>query len=352
MFCRSVSLCLALGVGLAAQEGAVPKPPPAAPAAAEKPFDPPRLRVEPQGKVDLGSLGPRERKAQVYTFTNTSAAPIALRVYDLSPGVTVDGPALLAPIPPQGKASLTLHLDATDWVGPQSRNVRLGTDDPGQGTYFLPVRALVRPDLTVDRERMEFGDVAQHESPQKTFTFMRETGEPLEVRVTSPLPPYLEPELVTERNKVRLSFTLRPERIPPGVLLGFENVTVATNAPMQPRFNLYVGWKVHPSIEASPSRVVILDPGQVSQTIALAARSGKPFQLVSATVEGAGFQVDPPAAAAVAKLTLTVRRTAQAATRALLVLVFQGEAAPLKIPLAYLPSIPPTQPPAAPIAQP
>ena len=299
--------------------------------------DPPRLRIEPAGKVDLGSLGPRERKAQHYTFTNTSGAPIALRVFELAPGVTVDGPALRQPIPAGARAALELQVDATDWVGFQPRNVRLGTDDPHQGAYYLPTVMVVRPDLAVDRERGDFGEVRVPSSPQETFRFRRETGAPVVLKVTGPLPPYLMLEQEEGRGSASLVFTLRSRLVPPGATMGLERIHVETNAPLEPRFDLYLGWKLRRAIESAPSRLVFQNARDRVLPLAIQSLSGQPFRILKAEVEGDGFQVDPPGALASARQELTVLRSAQAPVRATLVLTFQGDLDPLRVPLAYLP---------------
>jgi len=308
-------------------------------APAERPVAPPRLTVAPAGKVELGSLGPREARTLRYTLTNTSGAPIALRVLDQAPGLLVDGPALAAPIAAGAAAALRVRVDPTGWEGPQTRNVRLGTDDPDQGLYYLPTHMTVRPELAVDRQRGDFGAVAPHESPQQVFTFVRETGEPTELKVVPPLPPYLECELRTVApGRWQLVFTLRPGQVEPGVLQGLERVAVATSAPLQPRFDLYLPWTLAPPIGPSPGRVVFVDPGQGRQTLELASRSGQPFQVLSAEVEGAGFRVELPQGPPAPRQSLTVRRTAEAAARAMLVLRFRNGDAPLKVPLVYSPS--------------
>jgi hypothetical protein len=300
-------------------------------------FAPPRLQIEPRGRVDLGELGPLEVRSQGYSFRNTSGAPISLRVLDLAPGVTVAGPALEQPVPARGSARLELRVDPQGWSGPQARNVRLGTDDPGQGDYYLPVRMTVRPDLALDGTRRDFGDVGAHESPMVLFRFARETGKPLALRVVTELPAYLEGEIQARGPGAQLAFTLRPARIPPGMRMGLERVRVESNAPLQPWFDLYLEWRVHHAIEANPSRLLFLDPGQGALTLELRSRNGMPFRILGAELEGEGFQLGPvPAPAAVQ--TLVVRRVATASSRAMLVLRVVGEAEPLRVPVAYLPA--------------
>jgi len=307
---------------------------------AQAPFAPPRLRIEPAGRVDLGELGPLEHAEQAYRLHNLSAAAIALRLLDLAPGVTVAGPALDRAIPAHGSAGLVLHVDPAGWAGPQARNVRLGTDDPGQGSYYLPVRMTVRPDLTVDRERGSFGDVDSRERPETTFTLARETGEPLEVRLVTPLPDYLTCAIRAEGPRARVVCGFRPDRVEPGMRLGLERLRVETNAPLQPRFDLYLEWRLHHAIEATPARLVFLEPRPDTLRLRLKARAGTPFRILGAELAGEGFEVAGLPAAAAPEQSLTLRRTARTAARALLVLRFSGVAEPLRVPVAYLPSQP------------
>ena len=305
--------------------------------AVREPMDPPRLRISPGGRVDLGEVGPAEVVRKHYVFANLSRAPIRLRVFDLSPGLSAAGPALEGPIEPLASAGLELAVDPTGWVGPQSRNIRLGTDDPRQGQYYLPTRLTIRPDLTVDGVRRSFGAVRPHESPQAVFHFVRETGQALELRVVTPLPDYLECAVEARRAAGQVAFTLRAGRIQPGAALGLEQVRVETNAPLQPRFDLYLEWRLHHAIEAFPGRLIFLDPEPATLALTLRARNGKPFRVLGVDLEGQGFQVGPVSQAEGCAQSIPVHRTACRPTRALLVIRCEGED-PLKVPVAYLPA--------------
>ncbi len=330
------------------QQPALPGGAPLAPPARK--VAPPRLAIEPAGRVNLGSVGPTEVREQRYLFTNRSDKPIALRVLDLSPGVTVEGPALHGPIAPKRSAPLTLRADPTDFVGWQPRNVKLGTDDPDQGEYFLPIGMTVRPDLTVDAPKKSLGEVALHETPQAVFVFRRETGQATKLWVSSPLPPYLEAEVesiparpatggpaVPPGAMGALRLTLRPALVDPGMLAGLETLTVESSAPHQPRFQLYLDWKLKLPVRLSSPRVVFLGRGEVARTLVLESRDGKPFRLESARLEGEGFTLEGPASGSARRMELKLVRKAAATAKALLVLAFDGEPVPLRVPVAFLP---------------
>ena len=330
----SATMIMVLGLGPGVPAGWA-----GAPRQASKPFDPPRLEITPGGWVDLGELGPLEPKEQRYRFRNASPAPIALRVLDLSPGVTVAGPALEQPIPPGASAELALRVDPAGWEGIQQRNVRLGTDDPGQGSYYLPVRLAVRPDLSVDGVRRSFGDVGVQESPLALFTFVRETGQPVRLQLATPLPDYLECETRGSGPRVQLAFVLRPGRIRPGMRQGLERVRVDSNAPLQPRFDLYLEWRIHHAIEAVPARAVFLDAADTLE-LKLKSRNGLPFRILRADLEGDGFRVGPVPARAEPEQTLTLRRIAAHPGKALLVLRCSGLDEPLEVPVSCVSSAP------------
>lgn len=341
-------LTLALIAGaLGGLHGQVPEPAPSVLKAPNTPImakpapqkiDPARLAISPKDIVKVENMGPTEKREIHYTFTNTSDAPISLRTTDMSLGIQVVGPALMAPIPAKGKAELTLTVDATGTVGFQKRAVRLLTDDPKQARYTLPLHVVVRPDLTVDAERKSFKDVGLHESPQSAFTFKRETGEPLNVKVVNTLPDYLEFEVDREtkgQNELRL--VLRPSKIAPGTMRGLEMVKVETNAPFQPKFTLYVDWNLKPEVKAEPVRVVFLDPKLPLQSLKLERHDKKPFKIKEAKVVGEGFTVNFEKDKTLTRHHLRVHRVAPKEIRSLLELHFEGSEEVLKVPLNYLP---------------
>jgi len=255
----------------------------------------------------------------------------------------VKGPALGKPILPSESATLSMTIDPTDFVGVQRRNVRLLTDDPKQGHYLLPVEMTVRPDLTVDQERKSFGEIGSHESPQITFTFTRETGVPLQINLTSPLPDYLEKEWQSWTNRTELRFTFRPGKVTPGTQLGLESLVVETNAPMQPRFTLYLDWKLRRPVEATPSRLVFLESQEKALPLLLKRRDGQPFSIREAVFEGEGFAIEALPKGPAPEHKLQILRKAAAEAKAMLLFRFEGEEESLKVPLAYLPGASPAK---------
>ena len=299
------------------------------------PVPPARIELTTPFPVHLGSVGPREIREAAYGIKSLHDRPFHLRVLDLSLGLSLDEAQLAAPLQPGEVRMVRVKVDPTGLAGWVKGAVRLGTDDPAQPNYILRYDMQVRPEVAVDAERKSFGDVAPHESPEITFRFRREGGDPLKLVLASEIPPYLEAELVPGEDGSDLRLTLRPRRLKPGVTAGLEVLKVATNAPKQPLFTLYLDWRLALPVVTEPSRVVFTEPRTTLLALELKARDGKPFRILRTEVRGRGFQVlDTPGPGA-ARQVLRIRRTGTDAEGLLLVHCSNLEE-PLQVPLRYL----------------
>ncbi|WP_243384001.1 hypothetical protein [Geothrix alkalitolerans] len=309
---------------------------PAAPAPAKPdPVPPARIELTTPFPVHLGSVGPREIREAAYGIKSLHDRPFHLRVLDLSLGLSLDEAQLAAPLQPGEVRLVKVKVDPTGLVGPVKGAVRLGTDDPGQPNYILRYDMMVRPEVTVDAERKSFGDVAPHESPELDFRFRREGGDPLKLVLASEVPDYLDAELLPGDSGEDLRLTLRPRRLKPGVTAGLEVLKVATNAPKQPLFTLYLDWRIALPVVPEPSRVVFTEPKTTLLALELKARDGKPFRILKTEVQGRGFQVlDAPEGEA-ARQVLRIRRTG-ITPEALLLVHCANLDEPLRVPLFYL----------------
>jgi hypothetical protein len=309
-------------------------PPTPAPAKPD-PVPPARIELTTPFPVHLGSVGPREIREAVYGIKSLHERPFHLRVLDLSLGLSLDEGQLVAPLQPGEVRMVKVKVDPAGLVGAIKGAVRLGTDDPGQPNYILRYDMMVRPEVTVDAERKSLGDVAPHESPELSFRFRREGGDPLKLALASEIPPYLDAELVPGESGSDLRMTLRPRRLKPGVTAGLEVLKVATNAPKQPLFTLYLDWRISLPVVPEPSRVVFTEPKNTLLALDLRARDGKPFRILKTEVQGRGFQVlDAPGPEA-ARQVLRIRRTGTE-PEALLLVHCSNLEEPLRVPLHYL----------------
>lgn len=308
-----------------------------APAPAAKPavVPPARIELTTPFPVHLGSVGPREIQEAVFGIKSTHDRPFRFRVLDLSLGLRLDEAQLAAPLQPGETRMVRVQVDPAGLEGFIKGAVRLGTDDPTQPNYILRYDMAVRPEVTVDAARKSLGEVAPHESPELAFRFRREGGDPLKLVLASEPPSYLDAELVPGGDAAELRVTLRPVRLKPGVSAGLEVLKVATNAPKQPLFTLYLDWRVVLPVISEPSRVVFTDPKTTLAALELTSRDGKPFRILKTELEGRGFQVlDAPGMEATRQV-LRIRRTGKNA-EALLVVHCSNLEQPLKVPLRFL----------------
>lgn len=342
-------LLLALPQDHAGHSHGAPQPAPqaAAPQAPQRKY---RYRITPDRAVIVDTLGPREPKTVTYEVANQSDKPIAFTVSDFSPGTTATLEAFAKPFAPGDVRTFTVTVDPTDWVGWQTRAVRIVPDDPNEPTFKTVIKLNIRPEMAVDNLAKDLGAVAPHESPQIVFAFNREGGDPGQIKLASQLPPWFDPEVVNEGTHSELRLTFRPRLLNPGVHAGLELIKVETNAPRQPSFPLTLAWKLDLPVVPSPARVVFDRKDAEGQTLTLAAKDGKPFRILSAELEGKGFavgtfpdgnpvdgQVAPLPQAPAKDVALPVKVLTTTECKAVLVLHLEGHEEPLKVPLAYLP---------------
>lgn len=312
------------------------------------PVPPARISLTTPFPVHLGSVGPREVREAIFGIQSLHTKPFHLRVLDLSLGLSLDVAQLAAPWQPGEVRELRVKVDPTGLLGLIKGAVRLGTDDPAQPNYILRYDMTVRPEASVDAERKSFGGVAPHESPELAFRFRREGGEPLKLVLASEPPPYLEVSLVPAGDTADLRATLRPGRLKPGVTAGLEVLKVATNAPKQPLFTLYVDWRIEGPVVAEPSRLVFTDPKTTLLAVTLTSRDGQPFRVLQAAIRGQGFQLLDVPDGASPRHTLRIRRTGTR-PEAMMELHCSNLDGPLKVPLRYLdPRARPAGPPPPP----
>lgn len=302
--------------------------------------------VTPDTITSLGSIGPKEVRTVAWELKNLAEGPMTFRLLDLAPGVTVDMAPFATPFAPGESRPIRMTLDPTGFVGYQRRAAKIECSDPGQPRYILRVDMTVRPEVAVDGQAKDLGAVQRFESPSIAFRFTREGGEAAAIRLASELPDYFDHEIVQEGVNASLVLTLRPGRLKPGQTAGLERLAVTTSAPLQPRFNLTLAWRIRQLLEASPSRVVLDLPEGLSQALVVRRSDGKPFRIREAVLaEGSGWSIAGVGREEGPEHPLTVTLQDRSQRRGMLRIVAEGVEEPLLVPLAYLPPEPPGQGP-------
>ncbi len=293
-----------------------------------------RFKVEPDKPQSLGDIGPVEVHVLEYKITNVSGKPLQFRLGDNSPGTNMDEEPFKTPFAPGETRKAVMRVDPTGWDAYQRRAIRLETAD-GKERFTFRVDMQIRPDLTVDNAKKSLGQVGVQESPQAAFLFARETGEALKVELANKqkLAPYLDTEIVGKGAKAELRVRLRPRLLKPGVSAGLEILEVDSNAPLQPKFTLYLDWELRRPIKPTPGRIVFEDPKQRVSTLQL--KGEQPFKILKAEVKGEGYSVGILPEVEAKEQSLDLHRDGEPTEDALLVLTLSGVEDPLEVPLIW-----------------
>jgi hypothetical protein len=322
-------------------QGPTAKPAPAQTAPAPKAAEPKkpepwkyRFKVDPDKPQGLGEIGPTEVRTLEYKITNVSAKPLQFRLGDNSPGTSMDETPFKTPFAPGETRKAVMRVDPTGWDAYQRRAIRLETED-GKERFTFRVDMQIRPDLTVDSAKKSLGAVGLQESPQATFLFSRETGEALKISLANQqkLPAYLETEIVGKGAKAELRATLRPRSLKPGMAAGLEILEVDSNAPLQPKFTLYLDWELRRPVKPEPGRLVFEDSKVHVATLRL--KGEKPFRVLKAEVKGEGYSVGILPEAEAKEQSVDLHRDSEPQEDALLVLTLSGVEDPLEVPLIW-----------------
>lgn len=325
-----LSLLLALIQDPAAAPAAPAPAPQAPPPAPPRKF---RFRVEPDTIQHFGEVGPREKRQVSCTVVNQSDKPLTFKLGDLAVGTTVEASSLATPLAPGDRRTVTMTVDPTGFVGYQRRAARLEPDDPAEPRFVWRVDMTVRPDLTVDATRKDLGALAAHESVEGVFTFKRETGEPLELKLLTTPPPYLDAEVVTRGAGGELRLTLRAPALKGGQASGLEILKVATNAPMQKEFLLYLNWKLKRPVELEPARLAF--DSLTERHASLTLRAERPFRIESMDFDHAAFELAGQTHGEALEHRITLFRKGIPKPESPLTLKLSGHAEPLVVPILF-----------------
>ena len=332
-----LTLLLALLQDPAAPAAQAPVAPPPASAQAPTPGPAPakkfRFRVEPDTIQHLGEVGPREKRSVSCVVVNQSDRPISFKLGDLAVGTTVEASALATPLAPGDRRTVTMTIDPTDFVGYQRRAARLEPDDPAEPRFIIRVDMTVRPDLTVDATRKDLGAIAAHESVESVFSFRRETGDPLELKLLTTPPPYLEAEVKTEGPKGELRLTLRAPALQGGQASGLEILKVATNAPHQREFLLYLNWKLKRPVDLEPARLAF--DSLTERHASLTLKADKPFRIESLDFDRKAFELAGQTHGEAKEHRITLYRKGIPKAESPLTLKLSGVADPLVVPILF-----------------
>jgi len=270
-----------------------------------------------------------------YRIRNLSALPIRLNPEDIPSGLKAEGPALVQPIEAGASAELRVELDASQQQGWYRRRIKLRTDDPRQGFYVLPLEATIRPDLSVDASRKRFPLIQDGRISRLVFTFVRETGAPLALKLAEEPAAYVKALIQEQGPRAELRLEIDPAALPPGRKEGLEILKVKAQVPGQEDWTLYAAWERVPLLLCDPERLVFRGRDQLE--LKFRKPEGAAFEIGEARILGEDFEILERSRGVAADHRILLQRKRKADSRGELRIRLRDMDTELVFPVANLP---------------
>jgi hypothetical protein len=272
--------------------------------------DPPRLALDAT-RHDFGRVLPDARSFHRFRLTNAGGAP--LKILGLHPSCgctsTVLGKDALAP----GESTeLEVTFNAVGLRGPARKSVVIATNDPARPNQELFIDADVLADVSATPEEVRFQGLTPRDRRKATVKLESATSEPLTLTdVTLSLAPWLGVATREEGRVVYLDLDLAARLLPPGQLAGTDTIAVHVLNPRPSVVEVKVVWEAQAPVVLTPGRISFTGAAR-SAKVALKARDGKPFRVLSARTTNPLVTVSPLPAKAAARqeLHVTLAKTA------------------------------------------
>ena len=182
------------------------------------------------------------------------------------------------------KGGILASINSHKFTGRQSSTITVTIDKPMYATVQLHVKVYIRPDVLVEPEAVQLGDIEQGAGAQKTVSVSctrRSDWKILEVKSANP---HLSGEVVeTTRRGSRVVYELRV-RLDEGEPTGYlrEHLMLVTNDKLAKQIPVMVQGRVVSAVTVSPASLFLgtLQPGQ-RVTKRLVVRGKKPFRITS-----------------------------------------------------------------------
>jgi len=227
--------------------------------------DRPCIILQPES-LDFGVVHQLEHFSEEVNVRNAGTAVLEIQQITTSCGCAVAETAIeqLAP----GEATvLTVNFSSKRFLGPQSKWIRLHTNDPDQPVCELPIYADVRVPIEVDpqKRRLAFGKLQPGEIATREAWLRSAVVPELEIEPTVFKPDLLTVTIVPDPdgNPQRIGMVVQASPAAPSGSYR-EIVRLQTNVPTMPQVDFEVSWDVLHSIELSHYHIDFryVKPGQ------------------------------------------------------------------------------------------
>jgi len=182
------------------------------------------------------------------------------------------------------KGAIVASINSDKFTGRQSSTITVTIDKPMYAAVQLHVKVFIQPDVEIEPEAVQLGDIEQGVGAEKTVSVSctrRSDWRILEVKSANP---HLSGEVVeTARRGSRVAYELRvrlDEAAPAGYLR--DHLTLLTNDKFAKQIPVMVQGRVVSAVTVSPASLFLgtLQPEQ-KVTKRLVVRGKKPFRITS-----------------------------------------------------------------------
>ncbi len=281
---------------------------PAAPVADESPDRPTYAVLTLENPiVDFGRLADFDKRRATVTFRNTGGSDLRVTKVEPTCGCTSVGFDTSRTYAPDETGEITLAFTPKG-QGPQTKSVRVLSNDPDEPVRLITIKADVVPSLTAEPRVLQLGRIPLGERFETgtTLTALRPginlrtvtLGGDLQAHTTATITP-AGPD-AQGRDTWRVNVVL-DERIPWGWQTGsmvVDGVASTEDGNRPVSMNFAINGSAEGELRATDSmiRLMIVAPGgAVEKSIDLRRADGEPFRCSAAAVEGdrmAGFAAD------------------------------------------------------------
>ena len=309
-------MATSLGLSACEQQPEVAPAPSAAgtPAAATTSIDAPpasapdRAVLELQDPiVDFGTLADFDKRQAVVAFRNAGAQPLRITKVEPTCGCTSVGFDTSRTYGPGEGGEITLAYTPKG-QGPQSKAVRILSNDGERPVQNITIKADIVPSLTAEPRVLQLGRIPLGERFETgtTLTALRDDIDLRTVTLGGDLQPYVTATITPAgadtqgRNTWRVNVVL-DERVPWGWQTGsmlVEGVAHTEDGDRPVTMNFAINGSAEGVLQATDSmlRLMVVAPGQeIEKSIELSRDDGEPFRCTAAAVEGertGGFSAD------------------------------------------------------------
>lgn len=211
----------------------------------------PRLMFEEQ-VYDFGIAGPEEKISHTFRFTNTGAVPLKIARVSTDCGCTA---ALISAtdIPPEGSGEIRAVFETRRYKGKQEKTITVYSNDPYEPEIELVMRGIVKTEVAVDPQGLNFGDIQKGETFTKTVRLLQLSQNNLVLKKIEANDNYfaVAASRFREENSrgINIDVTLKPD-----VSVGqfSEVITLHTNLKRRPRIDVPIWANILGMIKVEP----------------------------------------------------------------------------------------------------